>query len=307
MIKIAVLGDILIDKFVYGTTKTTDPTQREQGGLPFSVEREERLLGGAGNLLLRLLEIRDILSSAGEITLFTDTNPSYRDIIPRRARIVALSQKGRTTEITRYILNGRQILRVDQFIPETLSSQLENPTGSGLNGKKAYDIGIISDYGHGVVTRERITHLRKQCRILLADTRKVFPWKVGGLDQAPSLNLYKDVDIISLSVPDLPALEEIPDLTDTHCIFKVGEKGVHVVAPHRSSITHIPGHDRFLVLNPLGAGDAFLAALGWTLGEGKPLIQGCKRGNYIAGAACGRLGCGFISKEDIETAWETWK
>jgi 5-dehydro-2-deoxygluconokinase len=71
-------------------------------------------------------------------------------------------------------------------------------------------------------------------------------------------------------------------------VLKRGERGASVVEEHGE--THVPGHP-VEVVNGLGAGDAFAAALGHALLRGLPLVEGVRRGTVAGALVAAQLAC----------------
>jgi 5-dehydro-2-deoxygluconokinase len=71
-------------------------------------------------------------------------------------------------------------------------------------------------------------------------------------------------------------------------VLKRGERGATVLADGNE--TDVPGHP-VEVVNGLGAGDAFAAALGHAIVRGLPLVEGVRRGTVAGALVAAQLAC----------------
>ena len=71
-------------------------------------------------------------------------------------------------------------------------------------------------------------------------------------------------------------------------VLKRGERGATVY--ERGEETDVPGHP-VEVVNGLGAGDAFAAALGHSLLQGASLVEAVRRGTVAGAIVASRLAC----------------
>jgi 5-dehydro-2-deoxygluconokinase len=91
-------------------------------------------------------------------------------------------------------------------------------------------------------------------------------------------------------------LENVPTL-----VLKRGERGATVF--DHSDKTDVPGFP-VAVVNGLGAGDAFAAALGQSLLQGRPLVEAVRRGTVAGALVASQLACSEAMPrlEDLDAA-----
>jgi 5-dehydro-2-deoxygluconokinase len=91
-------------------------------------------------------------------------------------------------------------------------------------------------------------------------------------------------------------LEDVPTL-----VLKRGERGATVF--ERGDETDVPGFP-VEVVNGLGAGDAFAAAVGQSLLQGRPLVEAVRRGTVAGALVAAQLACSDAMPrlEDLEAA-----
>ena len=136
--KVLVLGDIIIDKYIYGTSSRISP----EAPVPVvTYKREVQTIGGAG-LVYENLKSLDV-----DVTLFETNQPH--------------SVK------TRIICDGHYITRIDDDKDADSTAVLKNVLRSDFS---QYDYVILSDYNKGVLddSLRIIEHINKfDCKIIV--------------------------------------------------------------------------------------------------------------------------------------------
>ena len=136
--KVLVLGDIIIDKYIYGTSERISP----EAPVPVvTYKREVETLGGAG------LVYENLKSLGVDVTLFETNQPH--------------SIK------TRIICDGHYITRIDDDKDADGTAVLKNVSHSDFS---QYDYVILSDYNKGVLddSLRIIEHINKfDCKIIV--------------------------------------------------------------------------------------------------------------------------------------------
>ena len=136
--KVLVIGDVIIDKYIYGTSERLSP----EAPVPvIKYQREVETLGGAG------LVYENLKSLGVDVTLFETEQPS--------------SIK------TRVICDGHYITRIDDDKHADSTSVLETIE---LHDFSEYEYVILSDYNKGVLDEslEIIKHINKfNCKIIV--------------------------------------------------------------------------------------------------------------------------------------------
>ena len=136
--KVLVLGDVIIDKYIYGTSERLSP----EAPVPVvKYQREVETLGGAG------LVYKNLKSLGVDVTLFETEQPS--------------SIK------TRVICDGHYVTRIDDDKHADSTSVLETIE---LHNFSEYEYVILSDYNKGVLDEslEIIKHINKfDCKIIV--------------------------------------------------------------------------------------------------------------------------------------------
>ena len=261
--RIAVVGDIMLDVDLYCSC----PRICQEGPWPiFLLEREERRLGGAGNvaMMLERLGARTILVGLVGRNDFLD--------LPRVGDVAGWQvAAGQTTTKTRFWINDKLTgPRIDQDLSTTCGDDLTTRFLDTL-AQFAPQAIIVADHGKGVVTTELMRHL-------------------GQLE----LPVFVD-PVLSTPLPLAPVVvaggrhELGPDANRAECLIeKRGPQGLKWVTAESSG--ELASTCRNLV-DPLGAGDQFIATLACLRTLGHDWLTAIEWANLAAGMQCERAGC----------------
>src|SRR6185369_3510361 len=147
-----VVGDLMVDRFIYGQVERISP----EAPIPvLRFQRETAMLGGAGNVVRNLVS----LGQKAEIIAVIGSDAAGFEIAKMfepEANVTPhlLTDTSRPTTIkSRYIAGVQQVLRCDHERAEDIDSGLEQQAIMRLNmalpGCKAV---ILSDYAKGMLT-----------------------------------------------------------------------------------------------------------------------------------------------------------
>jgi len=303
--KVLVVGDIMMDEFLWGEVSRISP----EAPVPIvKVEKETFLLGGAANVVNNLLGLKGQVLLAGVI----GSDGMGRRLLKKLQSLGTTTEgivveEGRPTAIkTRVIAHHQQVVRVDRekvapIQPETLRTMLNlvRKNRSQIKGV------IVSDYGKGVVSQELMTSLKK-----IAEENSL-PLLVD-----PKPNNIKWYDRVTLITPNhLEAemavgkkIESKEDLLwagrqllkKTNCesvLITRGREGMTLFLKSRK-VEHIPTVAQ-KVFDVTGAGDTVIATLILSLVSGMNMLQACMASNYAAGIVVGEVGTAAVQAGDL--------
>jgi rfaE bifunctional protein kinase chain/domain len=178
--KVIVLGDFILDEFIYGVT---DRVSREAPVVIVRYERSEFLPGGGANAARNIAALGGKAIAVGMVG--RDENGRVLKEVLREAgvsvRSLLTSPKRRTTAKTRvmagdYHAQQQQIIRIDRENREFLNRLDEDRILRAFRREiSRADAVILSDYQEGVFTgrliREAIKTCRKSGLPVIADSR----------------------------------------------------------------------------------------------------------------------------------------
>jgi rfaE bifunctional protein kinase chain/domain len=302
---IYVIGDVMIDHYIYGDCDRISPEAPVQ---IVDVKTEDYTLGGAGNVIKNLVAL-------GANTGFVSVcgNDEGRKIIAEGFEKINVSNyklivdSSRSTTIkTRVVSNKYQLLRLDRenkhYIDDIIADKLLHELKQQIGNIR---ILIISDYCKGVMSAGLITSIINLCRENGVKTI------VDSKD--PSLSKYYNATIIKpnkreasiatgIKIVDDETLtlacKKIAD--DTNCeavIITLSEEGMGIF--HENVLTKIPTR-ALEIFDVTGAGDTVIAAISFALLNGLTLIEACDFANHAAAVVVGKVGSATATLAEIE-------
>lgn len=156
------IGDIMLDRFIYGSVDRISP----EAPIPvFTTQREEKMLGGAGNVVRNLLGLGTRVSFAsviGDDTVGTQLTA----LVGAEDRLIPtlITERGRiSTKKTRFVAGGQQLLRSDKETREPVREESITKIIEMVIPEIAeYNAVILSDYGKGCLTPQTLPRRHRQ-------------------------------------------------------------------------------------------------------------------------------------------------
>jgi D-beta-D-heptose 7-phosphate kinase / D-beta-D-heptose 1-phosphate adenosyltransferase len=153
-VRIACIGDVMLDKFLYGSVERISP---EAPTPVIHVHREEIMPGGAGNV------VRNVAALGGSYIVVSVIGPDASGRALHRlfgghqgSQSTLVRDKDRpTTQKTRFVSERYKshLLRADQESIRPISDDVEKRTiQAALSAVHHADVTVVSDYRKGVVT-----------------------------------------------------------------------------------------------------------------------------------------------------------
>jgi rfaE bifunctional protein kinase chain/domain len=313
---IVVYGDIVADRFVYGTPKRIS---REAPVLILRQYREDVLLGGGGNA------INNILSLGGlPVPVSVLGRDAHGDQLVEKMTSEGIDCSG-VLRVHRYhtptkvrILGGfphaarQQIVRYD--IEDTFEiTQEESQQFAALlrDQMSICHAGLISDYGYGVVTP-----------LLAANLTAFATRKPVTLDSRYNLLRYPDVSAatpneeeaalaagISLFDNGDDRIQEVAEalqqsLDCEAVLITRGSRGMALFEKDGRAPIFIPVHGTDQVADVTGAGDTVIATFTLALAAGASYAEAAKLANYGGGIVVMKMGTATVSNEELRRAIE---
>ncbi|HMK65029.1 MAG TPA: D-glycero-beta-D-manno-heptose-7-phosphate kinase [Thermodesulfobacteriota bacterium] len=302
--KVLVVGDIMMDEFLWGDVTRISP----EAPVPIvKVEKETFLLGGAANVVNNLLGLKGQVLLSGVI----GADGMGRRFLKRLQGLGTATEgivveEGRPTAIkTRVIAHHQQVVRVDREKVSPVSAESTQKILQVVEKNIAHIKGIIvSDYGKGVVSQELMVRLKKIA------SGKSIPILVD-----PKPYNIKWYDRVTLITPNhleagLAAGKKIESQEDllwvgtqllkkTKCesvLITRGKEGMTLFS--KNKVEHIPTVAQ-KVFDVTGAGDTVIATLILSLVSGLTLSQACLASNYAAGIVVGEVGTAAVQAGDL--------
>ena len=149
---ILVIGDLMVDHYLWGSCKRISPEAPVQ---IVNVNSETSLLGGAGNVVKNLKTLGakvNVISVIGNCDVSNEVKKLLSEIIVESDFLII--EKNRvTSKKTRIIADQQQVIRYDCESTNEINQKSEQAIISIFNKIICnYDVVLLSDYGKGVLT-----------------------------------------------------------------------------------------------------------------------------------------------------------
>ena len=317
-IKILVVGDVMLDCYVYGRVNRISP----EAPVPvLEAEREEYRLGGAANvaLNLKMLGAKPILCSVVG-------DDEYGTILKKKIEEYGFMEEGmiysrnrKTTIKKRIIGNKMQMLRIDEedssFLPEEEQKNLLQRIQDIISKEKVEAL-IFVDYDKGVLSQKVIDEVmyisQKQSIITTADPK------------SRNFHNYRKVTLFKPNLKELLegmrqkekmfSIEKVKTLMETFAkkqdieivMTTLSENGIVIYRQADNSFYHQEAYKR-LISDVSGAGDTVIAVVTLALVAKVDLEEIVKIANVAGGVVCEYAGVVPVTSEMIEKEWRKRK
>ena len=304
-IKVLVVGDIILDEYIWGNVERISPEAPVQ---ILQAQSENFMPGGAANVANNLVALGCDVQLVGVIG--NDSKGSKLIEILQEENVgyegIQISDQRKTTNKTRIIAQSQHMLRIDNEDKRPIAPNIEQKIIDYLILTIPMVDGIIcSDYMKGVLTdkilKAIMTHAKKNNKLVFVDPKgRDFSKYCGANILTP--NAYE----VELSSPDngkenydmTTAAKKILDMIqldsllvtkgkDGMCLFERGKEPLHI---------HTEAKEVFDVT---GAGDTVIAAFARAALCKLSYVEAAKIANIAAGVVVGKVGAAFVHKDDL--------
>ncbi|MBR1544591.1 MAG: D-glycero-beta-D-manno-heptose-7-phosphate kinase [Alphaproteobacteria bacterium] len=316
-VKVLVIGDIMLDRFIYGKVERISP----EAPVPvFKYDHEKKMLGGAGNVVANLTSLGCKTTFLGIIG--DDANGKTVSYLLRKinakSHFLRLSDYP-TIVKTRLVSANQHITRIDQEeilpINENLIPRFKKIL---INSIKNVDVVLISDYNKGLltpITTQIIINICNQLgkksiidpkgsdyskyigATLVKPNLKEFSEATGKKYLPTSKTFHKDVSLGAKVLFDKYNIKNL--------IVTLSEYGMlYVSSENNKEVDQIPTQAKE-VYDVSGAGDTSLATLGASLGADVSIKDAMKLANLASGIVVGKLGTATVTSSELKDAIST--
>lgn len=301
-VKIAVVGDIMLDDYLIGTVDRISP----EAPVPVVlIKKEKFVLGGAGNVINNLATLGAKSYCYGLVGDDIDGDrliASMKNLGVDTSAIIRSEE--RPTIVKRRILGGsQQLLRLDWEDPSDINVILEDAILEKFEEKIDEIDGIIlSDYDKGVLTPKVSTEIikiaKKKGKIVVVDPK---PSNVENYIGASSMtpnrkeaelclvnSRKKSIDEIGKEIREKIELENL--------LMTRSEEGVSLY--EEDKVTNIPTFAKE-VFDVTGAGDTVISVYTLAKAAGATWEEAAKIANTAAGVVVGKIGTSTVTVDEI--------
>jgi len=277
-INILVVGDIMLDHYIYGNAERLSP----EAPVPVvKVTKEYYNLGGCGNVVRNIRKLGPNVTCVAAIGKDKAGSIIHKELKKLNVSKKIIETDEVTTQKIRIVANQghTQIVRVDkeEIKPVKLGEfKIEND----------FDVIVISDYAKGMITADLMSKIKKLDAPIIADPKPSNMW------------LYNDIFMIT---PNKKEYDEIC-LSSEHPFSKniryvlrtLGKDGMELIEEEETcSIPSIPVD----VYNVIGAGDTVISVMAVCISLGIDVNIAAKIANDCARHVITQPGTSTIYKK----------
>jgi D-beta-D-heptose 7-phosphate kinase/D-beta-D-heptose 1-phosphate adenosyltransferase len=303
--RILVVGDVMLDEFVFGAVQRISP----EAPVPVvEITGKRYAAGGAANVATNVASLGASVSLAGVTGCDEPAEQFDRIVASSQIDTSALQRDSSrpTTSKTRIVAGGQQIVRIDHesrsFLPDAVETNLIAAATAAIRDAGAC---VISDYGKGVVSARLVAALvaaaAKYEVPLIVDPKGHDYRKYAGVavvtpnlkeaELAASLPIANDDDLIMaasriLSIARCSALL-VTQGASGMTLFREGSKALHSAA-----VAH-------QVFDVTGAGDTVVATLALGMACGLAVEDAMLLANIAAGIVVAKPGTATVTLDEI--------
>ena len=305
--RILVVGDIMLDEYVFGTVGRISP----EAPVPVvAVTRDSRVPGGAANVALNLSGLKVSVELAGLVG--NDSAGRYLTQSLRGGGIgvsaVVQDPDRPTTLKTRVVAHGQQVVRVDREKNGPPSRRTQNTLIKRILALLGKVQGVVlSDYRKGVLSAELVKEVIKAARekgiFVAVDPKQTdFSWYKGCTIITPNMKEAEAAlggrELRSDSGVREGGKELIRKAGALAVLVTCGEEGMILIERGRKDYFHIPAIAR-QVFDVTGAGDTAIGVLAACLAVGASMREAAVLANIAAGVVVGEVGTSPITTEKL--------
>ncbi len=303
--RILVFGDMMLDRFVFGTVSRISP----EAPVPVvEIKDENTSLGGAANVAANIRSLGGMpvpLGVLGGDSQGDRLREEFRSIGSPIGGLI-IDRTRQTSTKTRIIAHHQQVCRADREDRTPLSPAIQLRIARKFRATLvSVDAVIVSDYAKGVIS----PHLLKRILPLAKSARKI----VCIDPKMKDFSAYKPATVITPNIQETElasgiAISGTRDLSRAarriltesgieHLLVTRGEEGMALFEDN-SRVTYIPTIAQE-VFDVTGAGDTVISTLTLGLVAGLSILESAVLSNIAAGIVVGKLGTASVTPEEL--------
>lgn len=315
--RVAVLGDLIADEFIYGRVERVS---REAPVLILRYDASLVVPGGAGNAANNVAALGGRVRLAG----LADTQDAGRRMLdalhPRVGTRGVLRPRDFATPVKTRILAGgvhsakQQVVRIDRVANEVPEAAVRRAFERAARAAiERADAVLVSDYGSGLVTPALVDRLRRaawrtakgRMRPILVDSRYAVKDFRGVTACTP--NESEVEQILGVRIGDDPAAleragREMLRRTGMKALLVTrGSRGMALFEPGEPT-RHIPIFGSDEIADVTGAGDTVIATMTLALSAGASFYEAARLANYAGGLVVMKRGTATVSPDELADA-----
>ena len=303
--KVICVGDVMLDKFIYGEIERISPEA------PIPVLRcisETSMLGGGGNVA------RNIIGLGGycKFVSVVGKDSAGKELISQVGKLKNLDARlitdpNRQTSIkTRFIASNQQVMRADTETIEPITSETEKLVLDAIS-REAGDFSaiVLADYGKGVLSdglAQKILSLAKTTKIpVVVDPQgsNYFEYNNAAIVTPNKKELQEATGLAVETTEDIVAAAmRLMKAKNIKAVLATRSADGMTLVHSNGKYDHYPAQARE-VFDVSGAGDTVAACLATCIAANIPIDVSVKLANAAAGIVVAKMGTAVAYNDDL--------
>lgn len=304
--KIVILGDVMLDEFVWGDVTRISP----EAPVPVvDIRRESVHLGGAANVLANAVALGAqscVIGVVGNDSAGERLRTRLAETSPSQNRNYLIVDEGRpSTTKTRIIAHSQLVVRADRELRTPVNGQIRDQLVLALkDALRDADAFVVSDYDKGVVTpailEEMLGLAYARMPVLIDPKIRNFPYYRPASLITP--NHHEALSMTNLEADTdeglhLAARKIRERLSCDAVLITRGDRGIMLLEGDSDPV--FVGTSAREVYDVTGAGDTVIATLATALSAGATMFEAANLANHAAGIVVGKVGTGTVSSDEL--------
>jgi rfaE bifunctional protein kinase chain/domain len=303
---VVVLGDVMLDEFIWGDVSRISP----EAPVPVvDIRRESTHLGGAANVLSNLVALGAKACVIGVVGQ-DDAGQKIRSALREQSTLQSdehlITDGSRPTTIkTRIIAHHQMVVRTDRERRAPVDAQVEDKIIAAARDAVANAHAlVISDYDKGVITPRILSEVLPAAyeRIPVLIDPKIRNFDSYRPATLVTPNHHEALRLINLEEDSDGALESAAHaiqerLSCDAVLITRGDRGMMLVEGNNGPV--YVGTAAREVFDVTGAGDTVIATLAAALAGDASMTDAALLANHAAGIVVGKLGTATTTIEEI--------
>lgn len=309
-LKILVIGDIMVDHYIYGDAKRISP----EAPVPIVLKNSEKFyLGGAGNVFLNIRSLggnSDIFSVVGNDNSSSIISQILSDLGTTKkttGSVIFTDPKRKTTTKTRVIAGNQQIVRIDDETTFNIDEKLENYVISSFEAViSEYDGILIEDYNKGFLTPRIISKIIKKANqlkipVIIDPKKENTLYYKGATIIKPNFSEFCDLIGKNLDPSDFESISEEADsfrnkMDLVALVVTMSDKGIFFSS---NQVSFFGEGFKVNVSDVSGAGDTVVSMLTLCYLSGMDYESTINLCNVAGAIACSQNGAINVTLDEI--------
>ncbi len=304
-----VVGDVMLDQFVWGNVERLSPESPACPVLDF--ERETKMLGGAGNVATNLVSLgARAVHLTGLVGRDEEGRELQRLIGHGKINDILLMCERATTAKTRYVAEDKHLLRFDRETTELASEHEAKIILERIAAHDYVDAIIVQDYAKGAVTPFLVRELMKLAKdsnipVFVDPKSDLWPFFKGAALVKP--NLPEAMSAFGVVGKEFEGLAE----RWGRSMLQYTRAEAVVVTRGRDGMSlFTKDEEAWVVPSPVdvvdvsGAGDTSMATLVLSRLGGATWVEALELANVSAGIAVGKSGTSTVTTDELLDRYE---